>query len=226
MSANATKWAWDQKAGGDTEKVVLLALADWASPHEGHDHEVCWYSQKSISVRCECSPKTVERALAKLEACRLIKRAARYNPKSRARISDFIYLNINGALTFDGDTAGNLTAPTRQNDGGYPTDKLTAPTRQNDAAPPVKLSEEPKKKNLKENLRNPKPLSGASEEISKSGEGKERRPKRISREDRRAAREAKHAEEWEASRKVMAAAVAAEKARLARQAEEKNHGRI
>ncbi len=79
----------------------------------------------------------------------------------------------------------------------------------------------------------PTPFSkGAVEVVSKSmkdeagaPEAPPRRPKRISREDREAARAAKYAEEWAASDIAIAAAIAARKAKIAQEAEERTNGR-
>jgi DNA-binding MarR family transcriptional regulator len=124
MSVNATKWAWEQRAGGSTEKSILLALADWSSPHDGHSHEVCWHAQSTIAKRAECSTKTVERVLKSLEEKRLIKRVPRYsNARIGGRSSDLIYLNLDGELDFTDNLSGkgltdNLSDLNRQPDGG------------------------------------------------------------------------------------------------------------
>ena len=143
MSSNATKWAWEQQTGSITDKTVLLSLADWASPHAGHTHELCWYGQEKIAIRCECSTKTIERALERLEEKRLIKRVARYSSaKKGGRTSDFIYLNIDGTLDFTDKLSGkgladNLSGNPGSSEGDL-TDKLSGGLTD-------KLSEEPKK---------------------------------------------------------------------------------
>lgn len=71
MSAQAIKWARAQRAGGSTEKCVLLNLAACA----GEDG-ICLVPRAELAERSEISRSAVERALVTLGALGLIRRAA------------------------------------------------------------------------------------------------------------------------------------------------------
>lgn len=73
MSWTAVAWAKAQRTGSATNKVVLLTLAECAD----HTGENCYPSHRYIAYVCECSERTVERAIQQLEALKLLTRVRR-----------------------------------------------------------------------------------------------------------------------------------------------------
>jgi len=62
MSIDATRWAWQQRVGRSTEKLVLLSLADRAN--EKHE---CYPSIERLALDTGCNRKTVMDAIKRLE---------------------------------------------------------------------------------------------------------------------------------------------------------------
>ena len=62
MSLDATRWAWQQRVGRSTEKLVLLSLADRAN--EKHE---CYPSIERLALDTGCNRKTVMDAIKRLE---------------------------------------------------------------------------------------------------------------------------------------------------------------
>ena len=71
MSVKALTWAFDQPISA-TDKVVLLALADYAN-----EHGLCWPSISSLVQRAHVGERTVQRALQSLEDAGFITRERR-----------------------------------------------------------------------------------------------------------------------------------------------------
>lgn len=57
MSVHALVWAWRQKVGHPTRKLVLVALADEVIADDGE----CWPSLERIAEFAECDVRTVQR---------------------------------------------------------------------------------------------------------------------------------------------------------------------
>jgi len=73
MSFTAVAWAKSQRTGSTTNKAVLITLAECAD-HTGAN---CYPSHKYIAYVCECSERTVERAIQQLAALKLLDRVRR-----------------------------------------------------------------------------------------------------------------------------------------------------
>lgn len=67
MSVHATSWAWKQKVGDSSAKLVLLKLADNAN-----DQGYAWPYITTIAKECECGEKTVRRKIQLLRELGLI----------------------------------------------------------------------------------------------------------------------------------------------------------
>lgn len=85
MSIHAAKWAWAQKVGHPTRKLVLVALAD----HANADGE-CWPSMRLVADFAECSPRTVQRHIDALEDEGFVKRTSR-RTRGDGRFSSWNY---------------------------------------------------------------------------------------------------------------------------------------
>lgn len=115
MSVKVSSWAWDQPLGGN-DKVVLLALADWA-----RDDGLCWPGQDAVAAKARVSTKTVQRLLGKLEEGGYLVREKRGDPDG-GRKPDLIRLMVsgqnvsNGNRTSDGGVSGHPRA-----DGNEPS---------------------------------------------------------------------------------------------------------
>jgi hypothetical protein len=67
MSIPAINWAWKQRVGKPSAKLVLAALADYAS-----EDGKCWPSLRTLATRTELSRDTVLRAIRFLKSKNLI----------------------------------------------------------------------------------------------------------------------------------------------------------
>jgi len=67
MSFRVTNWAWKQRVGKPSAKLVLVALADYAS-----EDGKCWPSLRTLATRTELSRDTVLRAIRFLESKNLL----------------------------------------------------------------------------------------------------------------------------------------------------------
>lgn len=92
MSWQASHWARDQRTGSAAAKVVLMVLAEHASPTEGS----CFLSAATIGERAELGRSAVLKHLAGLEAAGLIIRRRRFDAQGH-RSSDQITLAVGGA---------------------------------------------------------------------------------------------------------------------------------
>jgi DNA-binding transcriptional regulator YhcF (GntR family) len=73
MSWDAIAWASQQTAGGSTDKLILILLANYAD-----EHGVSFPSHKTLATKAECGLSTVERALRRLSDNGLISITQRF----------------------------------------------------------------------------------------------------------------------------------------------------
>lgn len=88
MSVKALTWAFEQVTELPVDKLVLLALADFA----GHDG-TCFPSQEAIAKRALCSTDTVQRAIRRLIADGMLTKHRRYSAMGH-RTSDGYCLEV------------------------------------------------------------------------------------------------------------------------------------
>lgn len=112
MSVQAIAWAIQQRAGGPTEKAILMALANYADANGE-----CWPSYKTLADDCEVSRRTVIRVMERLVESGLIEK----RPDSRTNGGDTsnIYRiagcqNVTGGGVTD-DTGGVTLVSPRMN---------------------------------------------------------------------------------------------------------------
>lgn len=114
--------------GNSTSKLVLVKLADNAN-----DKGECWPSYETIARVCECSVKTAQRHISKLEEMGLIEKTLR--PGKQGNQSNLYKITIhNKGRQSDAPRGDKMTLPPRQNDA-TPSDNLTPP-------PSVKMTPE------------------------------------------------------------------------------------
>lgn len=105
MSAAALKWAKTQKLT-QTDKAVLLALADAHSPRWGYSEP----SQKKIAETIGVTRETVNRSIVRLETAGLISKASA--PRKKGQWDRRVYvLNPNGGGIPDSRVTQDHTAP-------------------------------------------------------------------------------------------------------------------
>lgn len=92
MSVKATAWAFEQRVGDSTRKVILLALADFSD-----NRNECFPSQAVLAEIAECSVDTVQRHLKKLEAAGYIQRSRRHTTDGN-RTSDRYMLSVGNEI--------------------------------------------------------------------------------------------------------------------------------
>jgi helix-turn-helix protein len=86
MSFQATSWALRQQTGGHGPKLLLLVLANHASPAG-----IAFPGRKTLADECECRPATITANMKLLESVGLIRRHERRR-QSGSRTSDWIIL--------------------------------------------------------------------------------------------------------------------------------------
>ncbi len=137
MSAEAMKWAKEQKLTG-TAKVTLLALA-WYANTKGE----AWPSQQTLADHTGLGVRTIRRAMAALEALGAIKRRVR-SKGAAGRSSDHVELPLQRTLRVpkkprrrsvptgqsgrkekDNSQPANLSVPTGQSGRGIGSDQQT-----------------------------------------------------------------------------------------------------
>lgn len=118
MSWKATTWASDQITGATITKAVLWKLADNAN-----DEGVCWPSVPLIAKHCECSVRTVQEHLQRLEQLKLIWVERRVS--GNVNLPNVYHLRMPGTLDKDGTVVqqahqggGAASAPLVQSDEG------------------------------------------------------------------------------------------------------------
>lgn len=102
MSIQAITWAWQQDVGSATERLILIAIADFCD-----EHSQCFPSQAKLAERAMCSTDTVQRALRKMEAMGLLSRRKRGRKSADGgRLSDIITLPVR--IDIDTELSRNL----------------------------------------------------------------------------------------------------------------------
>lgn len=87
MSGKVVGWAFDQRVGSPTTKLVLVKLADNAN-----DDGMCWPSVATQAADTELCDRTITREIKKLETSGLIRVEQRLT--SRGQVSNVYYLNV------------------------------------------------------------------------------------------------------------------------------------
>lgn len=99
MSWEALSWAAQQKAGGSTDKLILIILANFAN-----EHGISFPAHKTIAQKAECGVSTVERALKRLEDRGLVSIDARFDrgPEGSNRQTSNLYTLKMGVVNLTG----------------------------------------------------------------------------------------------------------------------------
>jgi len=117
MSWNALAWAAQQKAGGSTDKLLLILLANYAD-----EDGVSFPSHRTLAREAECSVATVERALDRLRVNGLVVISPRFD--GRRQTSNEYVLNMGGILNLRGGEGGQnddpITCKNKPNNSRYP----------------------------------------------------------------------------------------------------------
>lgn len=142
MSIEAMTWAFKRKGLTPTEKIVLLALADWAN-----DDGECYPGQTTIAEKCDVSERTVRSVLARLIEWGLIDSEERRRPDGY-RTSNLYRLRTSPANPAaeaspakSDDLTGKIAQPHRQLIAGQEP-SVEPPVEPSDLspAPPSELS--------------------------------------------------------------------------------------
>ena len=87
MSIRAINWAFEQKVGSASAKLVLIKLADNAN-----DDGVCWPSHRYMEQHCELSRTAIKENIKKLVALDLLTIQERF--KDGVQLPHVYHLNI------------------------------------------------------------------------------------------------------------------------------------
>jgi hypothetical protein len=91
MSVKALTWAFDQVTELPVDKLVLLALADYAN-----DAHECWPSRRVLASRAMCSTDTVDRVLKRLQVLGCIKKELRLSDRAGKTSSMYTLVGMKG----------------------------------------------------------------------------------------------------------------------------------
>lgn len=94
MSIAAMNWAWSVPDLNPTERLTLLALADYAGP-EGE----CWPFQETLADKVGVSKRTVVTTLQRLEERGLFTRAHQAAANGRGRTADRYFLDLSADVS-------------------------------------------------------------------------------------------------------------------------------
>jgi len=98
MSVEASSWAWEQTNVSQSEKLVLLYLADKAG-----DNGISWHSRARIADHCLYkNPKSIQKIIASLEKKGLVKRFKRFT-KTGDQSSNYVVVLFSGRDESDDD---------------------------------------------------------------------------------------------------------------------------
>ena len=170
MSIDAIRWAWAQKTGKATTKLILLSMADRCS----EDHE-CYPSVKRLSDDTELDRKTILKGLADLEKTGLISDTGERKGATKSvkvfRLNGVVCRHSDDVSSPENGTANNEsnpksgTAKQSQNRDSLPENSSPKNgTASQEAVPffppsstvfPVKLSQKRDTEPLKEPLKEP-----------------------------------------------------------------------
>jgi len=101
MSAKASFWAWSIDGLNMAEKLVLVRLADHAN-----DQGICWPGKDTLAKVCCMSKRTVDAAIAGLEAAQLISVSRRTTEAGKNRSNVYELHLDQGELFSSADSAG------------------------------------------------------------------------------------------------------------------------
>jgi hypothetical protein len=114
LSVQALSCAFAMRGIGSSEKLVLLALANFCN-----DKFECWPSQERLAADTELGERTVWNALKGLEAKGILTRSRRTR-QDGSRTSDRITLHF--SLTITAEPVADAAEPTRKICEAYPQD--------------------------------------------------------------------------------------------------------
>lgn len=112
MSAHATVWAWNQRAG--KAKATLVALANFADAHG-----LCRVPQTHLAAMIEGSVKTVQRHMQDLEEAGLIIRTKHWDDEGRQELDEIQLCGFRPAFNAGKRrvSGGDKMSPYRENPG-------------------------------------------------------------------------------------------------------------
>lgn len=136
MSIDATRWAWKQQGISPTQKLVLLSMADRA----GEDH-TCWPSITRLVQDTGFSDRTIQKAIAGMEAIGLVRRIA-----TSGKVNRYLLIGVSAREAESMHTATPLPGCDAQHaEAGSPHPRTSFTTPPNDVHP----------ESLRESLREP-----------------------------------------------------------------------
>lgn len=118
MSVNATKWVWDQRGFGASEKIVLLRLADHADPDGGKVYP----GIKSVAEHTSLSERQVQRYIKSfVERGILVVEDGAQGGRGKTTSYRFTFLNPDIHVTLSEEETPTSTSPfsTEKGDTGY-----------------------------------------------------------------------------------------------------------
>lgn len=130
MGIEATRWVWKHSQAEGTDRLVLLALADFAAFHEGDEHPTCWPAKRTIGQMLKLSDNTIRKSLRNLEALGEITMAPftgwEGRPDRRPNRYTFVHIEewSGGSSVYPRETNGGSSESERglvseQNGGSY-----------------------------------------------------------------------------------------------------------
>jgi len=153
MSVYAMAWAWQQRCRNASEKLVLLALADFSD-----DEGVCWPGTRKLSEKCGVTQRQVRAHMQLLEESAFVERVERTHESGR-RLSNLYRLPIPTRKKTSGSpsVADSQGDPAVDNRGDPVTDNRGDPVMDN------RVLVEPSDIEPSEGTTNPEPVGARVE---------------------------------------------------------------
>lgn len=121
MSWQATAWAAKQKTGSASNKLTLLALANYAD-----EHGICWPTQETLATDTEQSIDTVQRRIKALVGLGLVRVERR--PKGRGQWAGRIYHLTMGVAEMSKPQIAARSSPVEKRAAAPPDHAAPGPT--------------------------------------------------------------------------------------------------
>ena len=126
MSIRAMNWAWSLSLP-PTQKLLLLALADNAD-----DAGLCWPSLKNLSMKCEVTPRTIQRTIKDFVNCGLLAVRSRFAANGRQMSNGYILRmegdNLSPSISARRREGDKLSSAPRESQGEGDTDVIPGVT--------------------------------------------------------------------------------------------------
>jgi hypothetical protein len=119
MSIKAINWAWSQKTGSTSAKLLLLALADHTN-----DDGWCWPGRRGLAEKVDTNLRNITKLIKKLIDLGLIQSIENHRPDGSQSSNYYFLVGVGNP--------DSINYPPSPFDLGRPSHKAAVPARKND----------------------------------------------------------------------------------------------